>query len=236
VRYVQATQFPGFSYSESIPGGSGDSSLLINYTNSGGTIQSQIIFDGGSKNGNIIFHPNGDAGALDVEHVFMNTLQFDSAASTLGSVTDATIVSNTHGDIILAPFPGAPGYINLNSSLLSASSSLCLDAGKNIATTGCGGGTVTIASGTISTGTPTISSGSCATVTPVTATGALSTDVVKLGFNGDPTGTVGWQPLTTGIVTLFPWFTTNTLNLKICNMTASPITIGALTLNWTDQR
>jgi hypothetical protein len=98
------------------------------------------------------------------------------------------------------------------------------------------GTTLTIASGTISTGTPTISSGSCATVTPVTATGALSTDVVKLGFNGDPTGTVGWQPLTTGIVTLFPWFTTNTLNLKICNMTASPITIGALTLNWTDQR
>jgi hypothetical protein len=63
------------------------------------------------------------------------------------------------------------------------------------------------------------------------ATGADPTqDVPIASFSGDPTGTVGYQP--GAMLTVIPWITTNTINFKVCNNTASPITPAAMSVNW----
>ena len=93
-------------------------------------------------------------------------------------------------------------------------------------------GTVTrIFSGTVSLGTTTVSTATCNTITAVTATGVLTTDVILAGFNGDPTGTVGYQPVTTGMLTIILWPTADNINVKVCNLTTANITPGATTLN-----
>jgi len=92
--------------------------------------------------------------------------------------------------------------------------------------------TQTIASGTSALGTSAISSASCASVVTTSATGTLTTDVVTASFNGDPTAVTGYVPLTTGMLVIFVYPTTDNVNFKVCNNTASSITPGAITLNW----
>lgn len=90
-----------------------------------------------------------------------------------------------------------------------------------------------IASGTAAMGTSAIASGACATVVTATATGTATTDVITVGFNGDPTAVTGYGASATGaVLTIYPYPTTNTANFKVCNSTANSITPGALTLNW----
>lgn len=93
-----------------------------------------------------------------------------------------------------------------------------------------GGLPTIIASGTIALGTSAVSAGACGSAATSTATGAVSTDTIQIGFNGDPTATTGYLP--TAMLTLVPYPTTNTVNVKQCNLTASSITPSALTLNW----
>lgn len=87
-----------------------------------------------------------------------------------------------------------------------------------------------IASGTAAMGTSAITAGTCATVVTVSAPGVVTTDVVAVGFNGDPTATTGYLP--TAMLTLVPYPTANNINVKACNLTGSSITPAALTLNW----
>jgi hypothetical protein len=97
--------------------------------------------------------------------------------------------------------------------------------------------TGTVASGTAAMGTSAISSGSCATVVTVSASGVATTDVVKAGFNGDPTAVTGYGSSASGaVLTIYPYPTSGNVNFKVCNSTASSITPGALTLNWFVQR
>ena len=93
------------------------------------------------------------------------------------------------------------------------------------------GGTTQI-SGTVSLGISAIASEACATVVSATATGAATTDVIMWSFNADPTGTTGYEALTTGMLTIIDYPTTDTVNFKVCNMTGASITPGAVTLNW----
>lgn len=95
-----------------------------------------------------------------------------------------------------------------------------------------GGSTQTIASGATAMGTGAISSATCATVVTATATGTATTDVLTASFNGDPTAVTGYVPLVAGMLTIIAYPTSNTANFKICNLTSSSITPGALTLNW----
>jgi len=102
-----------------------------------------------------------------------------------------------------------------------------------------GGGSLAliIASGTAALGTGAIPSASCATAVTGTATfgnvaNVTAGDVITAGFNGDPTGIVGYQPLTTGTLTIFPYPSAGAVNFKVCNTTGSSITPGAITLNW----
>ena len=95
-----------------------------------------------------------------------------------------------------------------------------------------GGLTTTIASGTSALGTSAISSGACASVVTTTATGTATTDVILVGFNGDPTGVTGYGASANGMLTIINYPSSNNVNHKVCNNTGSSITPGAITLNW----
>lgn len=88
-----------------------------------------------------------------------------------------------------------------------------------------------VCTGTIALATSAIASTGFSLST-ATCTGLASTDNIQLDFNGDPTSTVGYQPSTSGTLTIIKWPSTNTINVKVVNNTASSITPGALTLNY----
>lgn len=92
--------------------------------------------------------------------------------------------------------------------------------------------TQTIASGAKALATGAISSGACTSAQTDTATGAATTDAVSANFSADPTSTTGYTPSTSGMLTIIPWVTSNTMNFKVCNNTGSSITPGAATVNW----
>jgi hypothetical protein len=96
------------------------------------------------------------------------------------------------------------------------------------------GQTLTIASGTATLGTSAISSGACGSATIVSAPGVATTDVITIGFNGDPTGTTGYLP--TAMLTIVPYPTSGNINIKQCNLTGTSITPSALTTNWSVKR
>ena len=52
----------------------------------------------------------------------------------------------------------------------------------------------------------------------VSASGVLTTDNIMADFNSDPTSTVGYQPSTSGSLTIFKYPTANAINLKTCNL------------------
>lgn len=89
-----------------------------------------------------------------------------------------------------------------------------------------------IASGSTAMGTSAIASGACATAVTVSAAGVLTTDVLTASFNSNPTGVTGYIPSTAGILTIIPYPTAGNVNFLVCNMTASSITPGAITVNW----
>ena len=92
--------------------------------------------------------------------------------------------------------------------------------------------TITVASGAKALATGAISSAACTTAQTDTATGTATTDTIIVSFNGDPTAVTGYVPLTTGMLTIIPYPTANTVNFKVCNNTSASITPGAITLNW----
>jgi hypothetical protein len=88
-----------------------------------------------------------------------------------------------------------------------------------------------IASGSQALGTSIITNGTCATVVTVSASGVLTTDNVAADFNADPTSTAGYNPAT-GILSIVKWAGSGNVNFKVCNVTGSDQTPGAVTLNW----
>lgn len=125
----------------------------------------------------------------------------------------------------LVPDPGAV-----------AGSTRFLNENGTFVTPAGGGTTVTIASGNVALGTSAIASGTCATTVTVTATGADPApphyDTVSADFNADPTGVTGYAPSTSGILTIIKWVSVNAANFRVCNLTASSVTPGAVTPNW----
>ncbi len=93
--------------------------------------------------------------------------------------------------------------------------------------------TITVGSGTITVTSDAPTTGACATEHTVSVSGLLTTDVVKVGFNGDPTGVTGIAPTASGgvYVVAYPK-SAGTLGLKVCNDTAGTITVGTLVLNY----
>lgn len=97
--------------------------------------------------------------------------------------------------------------------------------------------TRTIASGTSNLGTSAISSGASASVVTTSATGVATTDVISWGFNGTPNGVTGYNAAsTTGCLVITAYPTADNVNFIVSNPTASSITPGAVTLNWSVRR
>jgi hypothetical protein len=177
-------------------------------------------------------------------------LSGSSAAPTWGACAGGaavSTVSNADGTLTISPTTGAVvasialGHANTWSAAQTFSS------GINTSSFQLGGNTMTfpaaaatiprvVASGTAALGTSAITSASCATVVTATATGTATTDVVDASFNGDPSAVTGYAPVTTGMLTILSYPTTNTVNFKVCNTTGSSITPGAITLNWSVRR
>lgn len=99
-----------------------------------------------------------------------------------------------------------------------------------------GGLTSTIARGTATLGTTLIASGACATAVTVAAANVATTDVIADNFNSDPTSITGYAPAVGGELNIREYPTSGNVNFKVCNETASGITPGAATLNWSVTR
>jgi hypothetical protein len=93
-----------------------------------------------------------------------------------------------------------------------------------------------IANGTITVNPGAIASGACSSTITQAASGVLTTDNVLVDFNSDPTSTVGYQPTTSGMLTLFKWPTANNVNIKVCNNTSSSVTPGSIVVNYSVKR
>lgn len=125
-----------------------------------------------------------------------------------------------------------------NGKTLSISNTMTQTAtdGSTVAFGGGGNVTYTVATGTKALATGAISSASCTSAQTDTATGAATTDVVDFTFASDPTAVTGYVPLTSGMLAIIPYATSNTVNFKVCNNTAGSITPGAISLNWRVRR
>jgi hypothetical protein len=87
--------------------------------------------------------------------------------------------------------------------------------------------------GTFVLNTAVLASGACETIVTVSATGVLTTDVISVGFNTDPTAITGYGASATGaVLSIYPYPTADNVNVKVCNSTPNSITPSALTLNW----
>lgn len=145
------------------------------------------------------------------------------ANATSGSATLRPVTGALGSAVVL--IPGASGTM-----AVSATTPVVLNASTGALT--CPTCTTTIASGAKALATSAISSATCTSVQTDTATGAATTDVVTAVFNADPTATTGYVPLTSGMLTIIVYPTSNTVNFKVCNNTLNSITPGAITLNW----
>ena len=154
---------------------------------------------------------------------------YQNGASPTGTI--GQIATNGTGNVLLAA-----GTLNITTGKTAAFSNSITMAGTDSTTMTFPGAsatiTQTIASGATAMGTGAIGSAACATVVTATATNTATTDVLLASFNGDPTAVTGYVPLTSGMLTIIVYPTTNTANFKVCNNTGASITPGAITLNW----
>jgi hypothetical protein len=156
--------------------------------------------------------------------------QCQIAVSAIGSPFPATIESWdwVNGDVISAPLTVSPlggvgnAYVYADAAGLFHRSTGAI-------------GTVTVASGSQDlSAAGAIPSGACSAPLTNTATGVTPADSIIASFAGDPTGIVGFQPLVTGMLTVIPYPDAggDLVDFKVCNITALPITPGAIVVNW----
>lgn len=202
------------------------SGLACNTTTSPGS----MYWDGTQCQVDVHFIPDG-AGNLVAVSI---TLSGGLSASTLSTTGTGGVLD---GQPQVAPSSITLGhyqvYENVNTGLLD-----CL---KNPAGTllTCMPTSPVIASGSVALSTSSVSSGGCNSST-ATATGAIAfggtgspvaTRIVT-SPSSDPTTVTGYAPSSSGSLSVYAWTTTNTVNFKVCNFSANPITPGALSMAW----
>lgn len=170
----------------------------------------------------------------------LNVSYFDPNATPSGfnSSDSAQTSDGTHPNSTAAQLIANTAFVNLNSAataqdhfLPSANSSLSLTTTGTSGAATLSGGALNIpvyagvANTTTTVGTTAIAANTCTTATTVTMTGVATTTTFGFTPNADVSGTTGWGSV--GGLTVDAWPTTNTLNYKVCNQTASSITPGA---------
>ena len=93
----------------------------------------------------------------------------------------------------------------------------------------------TIASGSKALATSSIAAGACVT-TSVTAAGVLTTDVVDWTPNGSLKAVTGYVPSSGGGLSIAAYATAGGVSFDNCNWTSSPVTPGAVTVNYAVRR
>jgi len=135
------------------------------------------------------------------------------ASGTLGSLT---MGNATSGLLTLQPVTGALGTVTMSIPVPVGGSTL----------------TQTIANVQLALPTVAVAGNACsASATTATATGAATTDTTAITYASDPTAVTGYGAGTNGGITIRPWITANTINVKLCNETGTSITPGPLTIN-----
>ena len=164
-----------------------------------------------------LFVGNGSNIATDV------ALSGDCTLANTGAIT-CTKTSGTSFGTLATTTPIAAG--------VTTALGIAPNAAGGFVTQGTTQISFTVASGAKVLGTTAISSAACATAQTDTATGVASTDAVTVNFNADPTSSTGYTPVTTGMLTIFVYPTSNNVNFRVCNITAATITPQAVTINW----
>lgn len=101
--------------------------------------------------------------------------------------------------------------------------------------TGCGttAPVQKVCSGTQALGTAAIAAGAAATTITITCTGLTpTTDNISIDFSSSPMAVTGYAPSASGILTIYKWMTTNTINISVVNNTVSSITPGAISVTY----
>lgn len=201
------------------PGGSGVTSIATTSPITGGTITTT----GTIACATCVVASSPGAG---IAHFAGSTQTITSSSIVNADIAAATIdlTAKVTGILPAANGGTANGFFAVSGPASSTKTFTFPNANATI--------TQTIASGTAALGTGAITSGTCATVVTTSATGVATTDVVRYGFNGDPTGVTGYAPSASGMLTIITYPTVNNVNVKVCNNTGSSITPGAVTLNW----
>jgi hypothetical protein len=200
-------------------------------------------------NGKPNYQLSGVSGCAAVNGTIGKDICTDSAGKVyVPSVTGtpATWVQIPTLPLLSAQIPNNAANTSGNAATataLAATPTLCTTTGQvptgvlaNGNATGCftptGSGVSLIANGAATLGTSSIASGACASVVTVTASGVATTDDIIADFNADPTSTTGYIPSSSGMLAIIKYPTSSNVNFKVCNNTASPVTPGAVTLNW----
>lgn len=191
---------------------------------------------------------SGTLGTLGFGNATSGTITLSPVAGALGTVT-LTMPAATDTLAVLAASQALTNKTYNGLTLTSTTGTFTLTNGKTFAVThgltlaGTDSTTMTfpsvsatitrtVASGAKALATGAIGSAACTAAQTDTATGTLTTDTIAATFNADPTAVTGYVPLTTGMLTIIPYPTADTVNFKVCNNSGSSITPGAITLNW----
>jgi len=135
------------------------------------------------------------------------------------------ISANTSGfTSILFPIAVIKTNVNVITSLVDSRPDYLINTAS--------GSVITVASGQQALNTAQIASGAASVIITTTATGVLTTDNLIADFDADPTGVTGYAPSANGMLTIVKFCTSGNVNFYAINNTASPITPGAITLNW----
>ncbi|WP_213805770.1 hypothetical protein [Granulicella sp. dw_53] len=164
------------------------------------------------------------------------------ANTTQLAVTKAAITSNflnSYNSATGAFTSAQPAFTDISGTVASAQLPLATSSafgafkpdGTTITcTSGVCSAVVSVADTPVSISGGTQAANSCsASATTVTMTNATSLMIPLVGYSADPTAITGWG--STGGMVIAGWFTSNTLNYKLCNQTSSSITYGAITFN-----
>ncbi len=198
-----------------------------------------IIF-GGLASGSFV---NGDCAQISLASSFLSIIDAGGACGTSSMVYPSgsgipivvtgtswgTTLTETDGNM-LAGVSGAWTKVTALPNGITATTQAAASADTKVATDAYVDNHF-IFQGTQALPTTAIASGTCGAVTTTTATGALTTDVVTVSFNGNPTAIVGFIPSTNGELNIKVWPIANGIQEVQCNDTLASITPGALTLN-----